>query len=176
MSRSRIGMMVLVGIVSMAALGACAPPGTLAGSIEAEFSLKYDRIRAHRVGDTVIIAYEERVSAGDAAVMDGEICNQVTRLVLFSDRQALEVGSEIPIAGARVGYPAGTVERYVVEQSEAGGLVQGAPFPRVLKAMVRFTELGTKDGDRVAGEFDATFVNDRNIGGEFDAELTKLGL
>ena len=169
-------LQVVVVAICMALLGACAPPGTLAGSIEAEYSLTYDQIRAHRFGERLVISYEDRVSAGDAIVVDGEFRNQVARIVLFTGRQALEEDVEIPIVGADVGYPVGIVERYVVEKSEAGGLVQGKAFPQVRSATVRFTELGEKDGDRIVGEFHATFANDRNIGGEFQAELTPLGL
>ena len=87
----------------------------------------------------------------------------------------LEEGVDIPIAGANIGHPAGIVERYVVEKSEAGGLVQGEPFPRVRTATVRFSKLGEHIGDRIAGEFHATFVNDRNIGGRsWDGNIAEV--
>jgi hypothetical protein len=172
-----------VALVALAASACAADANRIWGNVEPTYSLDFDEVRAYRLGNLLVIAYEKEFDPpGFATSLGQPVMNQVVRLSLRQDlvdasgAPLVQVTREIHLEqrakdasgrSARIG----ALERYVVEVDGKGDLADGAGFPELQQATVSFSELGDKPGQELVGRFAARFLNDRTLQGEFDTRL-----
>ena len=152
--------------------GACQPAGELGGSMGGTFSLQFDRVLAYRLGSELVVVFEAKRDLKNPVRPYGfEVTNQIARLTFHTDRQAIEVGTELAFGGGDAS-PALSVERYVLGEDGEGRFQQEAQLPKLLRATARFDKLPEGTTGTVKGKFDAVFVNQDVLWGDFEAELS----
>jgi hypothetical protein len=171
-------------VIALLTLPACAPDhNRLWGNIQPTYSLDFDQVRAYRMGDLLVVAYEKAFDPlGYSSSLGRPVMNQVVRLTVRMDlldsegQPAVQPQREFRIDQKATDHDGravrvGSLERYVVEVDGQGELADAADFPALEQATATLDRLGQGPGDMVAGSFSARFVSDRTLGGELETTL-----
>lgn len=137
--------------------------------------LKFDSVRAYKLGNELVIAYEKDFKPKNPLNKSKfQSKQQITRLALNLDRVTLVKSEEITFAGPEFGdYPAGVIDRYVLSENDDLDVVQEENFDPIVEGTIEFKELGLQAGKKLFGTFNVRFDEHRNLFGTFDTELVK---
>lgn len=151
MLRSSTFALVIVGSVVGSALGGCAEPNSLTGSITDSHDLTFDTVQLRLFTDQQAfeLRYEKALDSGDQDI--------VAKLVLDVPEGGVELDAQLDVLALN-----GRVERITAKND---------PFPAVERADLTFTAGGVDDGDESVGTWGATFVNGKTISGTFETPL-----
>lgn len=166
------GIGLLLAMTVVGSMAGCAPEGELGGSIGESVKLRFENMRAYKIGPELVLLYE-RASSTRSQILGDPLMNQVARLTFNTERHALEEKTDIDLDLKNDRAPALRVEHYVVEEDSAGELRQEAPFPDVVTATIRFEKIPTELGDLIEAKFDCSFDDSRVLGGDFVAKLSQ---
>jgi hypothetical protein len=135
----------------------------LEGSIsEAGYSLDFEVVRITRTSAELVVRYEiEEVLEGGVLVV-----NQPVRLVVDVVSNVLKTEEKMDLPGAAV------IEHNVIRLNDTGQEVNEPSFPLIRSGYLTFEAAGTEVGERVAGELQCVFENDRTLHAVFSKKLT----
>lgn len=165
------GAILAAGVLALL-LGGC-DDGELGGTMTASYDLTFDSVRAYWTDGKLVIAYERPYNGSVESLSYGDpIYNQVVRVEINSDREALEAGSEVLFNRTETDFPPITIEHYVLNEALDERIQQEDAFPELSSAHVSLDEVSVDVDEAVKGEFECEFIDDRTLWGEFDATVT----
>ncbi len=152
----------LGGLLAIAA-GCAAAPGSLEGSVSADFDLRYDDLEIVRDGPVLTIRYLREVRFDQVAYAG---TNTVAEVRLEGDPGPVTLGESLDVTGLL------ELERYVMTITPANEVVQDdRDFPEIYVAEMVFDVIGALPGEPCAGSFRVIFTDGETLRGSFEGDL-----